>query len=77
MSRAISHKRYGDQQTEFEVLDDKIAWTLITLRHLSIMSLISELNRDSELGLSRVADKGFGFYREQARIVFLFYIFKF
>ncbi|KAI6183247.1 Rab3 GTPase-activating protein regulatory subunit [Aphelenchoides bicaudatus] len=54
-----------DQQMEWETLDDKTAWLLLAARHLSIMSLISEFKLETPLGLARLADKGYGFYREQ------------
>jgi hypothetical protein len=50
---------------EWETLDDKTAWNLLAARHLSIMSLICEFKLDAPLGLARLADKGYGFYREQ------------
>lgn len=50
---------------EWENWDENIAWNILAARHLSIMSLIVEFQLDAPLGLARLADKGYGFYREQ------------
>lgn len=58
-----------DQQMEWETWDARTAWHLLASRHLSIMSLIEEFKLDTPMGLTRLAYKGYGFYREQVTFV--------
>jgi hypothetical protein len=68
LHRAIEKQATSSSEShmEWETIDDKSAWRVLIVRHLSIMSLIEELSDEPPtMGLSLLSDKGFGFYREQ------------
>ncbi|KAI6220183.1 hypothetical protein M3Y95_01057800 [Aphelenchoides besseyi] len=62
--RLLEHQQQSSSSTDFETLDDSLAWHLVLSKHLAIQSLIEDLPDAPSVGLDQLSTRGYGFYRE-------------